>query len=144
MKAVKYFEDFINSRIIEKCQIDSSRANFLIKEAKRKHESLNEIIKKIGVSELNAHEIIEISYDVIMGLIRAKLCQTGFKSSGEGAHEAEVSYLRDLGFSENIVQFMDQVRYFRNGIKYYGKTFDKAYAEKVLDFLNKIYPRLLS
>ena len=39
---------------------------------------------------------------------------------------------------------MDEVRYNRNGIKYYGTTLDKEYAEKVFAFLNKVYPKLKS
>ena len=38
--------------------------------------------------------------------------------------------------------FTNDLRYFRNGILYYGKSFDKEYGEKVLDFLNKTYPKL--
>ena len=66
----------------------------------------------------------------------------GYNASGLGAHEAEVSYLRVLGFSENDVQFADQLRFFRNGMLYYGTMLDKAYAEKVLEFTRSIYPKL--
>jgi hypothetical protein len=142
MKSYKHFEEFLREGIISKYQPDFSRARFLIKESERKQKSMKQFIEKVGLSNLNAHDIIENCYDILIGLIRAKLCKDGFKSSGEGAHEAEVAYLRNLQFSEEIVQFMDQLRYFRNGIKYYGKVFDKEYAEKVLDFLEKIHPRL--
>ncbi len=143
MSFLKKFEDFLESGIIEKRQKDFSRANFLIKESERKRASMNQILEKIKLSDLNAHDIIESCYDILIGLIRAKLYQDGFKSSGEGSHEAEVSYLEILKFSESTRQFMDQLRYFRNGIKYYGKVFDKFYAEKVLEFLNKTYPKLI-
>ena len=53
----------------------------------------------------------------------------GYNASGLGAHEAEVSYLRVLGFSENDVQFADQLRFFRNGMLYYGTMLDKEYAK---------------
>lgn len=33
-----------------------------------------------------------------MELIRAKLLRDGFKSGGAYAHEAEVAYLRNMGF----------------------------------------------
>ncbi len=66
----------------------------------------------------------------------------GFGTSGKGAHEAEVSYLRKIGFKDQEVEFADRLRYFRNGILYYGKNYDKEYAEKVLKFLNLIYPKL--
>ena len=66
----------------------------------------------------------------------------GYNAAGFGAHEAEVSYLRKLGFSEKDIQFADQLRYFRNGILYYGTTLDKEYAEKIIEFTKKIYPKL--
>lgn len=66
----------------------------------------------------------------------------GYNASGAGAHEAEVSYLRVLGFEEKDVQFVNQLRYFRNGMLCYGTMLDEEYAKKVLDFFNKIYPKL--
>jgi len=47
--------------------------------------------------------------------------------------------MRKIGFNELDVSFMNELRYFRNGIKYYGKRLDKKYAEKVLKFLNRLY-----
>jgi len=41
-----------------------------------------------------------------------------------------------------IKRFMNDLRFFRNGILYYGKDFDAEYGKKVLDFLNNIYPKL--
>ena len=78
-----------------------------------------------------------------MELIRAKMLLEGYNASGQGAHEAEVSYLRVLGFSEKDVQFADQMRFFRNGMLYYGKILDKEYAEKVVDFVKQTYPKLI-
>lgn len=142
MKPLKKFEDFLKEGVIKKQEPDLSRANFLIKDSERKQKSMKITIEKIGLSEINAPEIIEYCYDIIMGLIRANLSKKGFKSYGEGSHEAEVSYLRNLDFSEPTVQFMDQLRYFRNRMKYYGKFLDKEYAERVLGFFNYILPPL--
>ena len=72
----------------------------------------------------------------------AKLYADGYSSSGQGAHEAEVSYMRKIGFTETDVGFADNLRYYRNGILYYGKRVDAEYANKVLVFLNRIYPIL--
>ena len=63
-------------------------------------------------------------------------------ASGEGAHEAEVTYMKNMGFSEREVRFMNDLRYFRNGILYYGKNFDADYGRKVLNFLDNIFPVL--
>jgi len=142
MKAVKSFNEFIKLNIVKKQSKDKSRAEFLIKEAERKFKSLKERLEKIGIKEDNANDYIESCYDILMQLVRAKMFLEGYNASGIGAHEAEVSYLRNLKFSEVDVQFTHQLRYFRNGILSYGTNLDKEYAEKVLSFLNKIYPKL--
>ena len=50
--------------------------------------------------------------------------------------------MRILGFDEKDVQFVDQLRYFRNGILYYGTQLDMIYTKSVMEFTNKIYLRL--
>ena len=77
-----------------------------------------------------------------MELIRAKLLLEGYNASGHGAHEAEVSYMRVLRFNENDVQFANQLRFFRNGMIYYGTILDTEYAEKVIEFTKRIYLKL--
>ena len=142
MKAPFYFEEFIKKGIVKKQSPDKLRAKDLIAEAERKSHSLKNILDKIGLNNENANDIMEYCYDIIINLARAKMLLGGFNASGIGAHEAEVSFLRKLNFSEIEVKFMNQLRYFRNGIMYYGKKFDKEYAQKVLDFLSKIKKRL--
>ena len=68
--------------------------------------------------------------------------EQGFTSSGQGAHEAEVAYARRLKFTDSEIQMLDQLRYFRNGILYYGKRFDKDYADKIIEFTKKVCKRL--
>jgi len=139
---VKLFEEYLREGIIKKQTPDVSRAKSLIKEAEESYNVLTGIIERIGLNNQNANYIIKNCYDIIMELIRAKMFLDGFSSSGIGAHESEVSYLKEIGFKDTEVEFADQLRYFRNGILYYGKSFDKEYAKKVLVFLNKIYKRL--
>ena len=64
------------------------------------------------------------------------------KKQSPNKKRAEVSYMKELEFSENEVRFMNEVRYFRNGIKYYGKIFTKEYADQVVEFLKKIEGKL--
>ena len=66
----------------------------------------------------------------------------GYNASGPGAHEAEISYMRNLGFKENEIRFADQMRFFRNGMLYYGTILDKVYAEKVILFTKDKYSEL--
>ncbi len=78
------------------------------------------MIQKIKLSDSNANSFVKSCYDILMELIRARMILEGYNASGFGAHEAEVSYMRILGFNENDVQFTDQIRFFRNGMLYYG------------------------
>ncbi|MAG07592.1 hypothetical protein CMI46_02145 [Candidatus Pacearchaeota archaeon] len=142
MRELKEFEEFLKKGIVKKQTPDEARAKDLNEEAERKFGSLNMILDKIGLSDENANDIIEICYDIVSYLIRAKMLLRGYSSSGAGAHEAEVAYLKTLNFSEEDVRFVNQLRYFRNGIMYYGKRFDKEYAEKVIDFMKKVRERL--
>ena len=142
MRHLKPFEDFVKEGVVKRITVNKERAKSLISEADRKTNSLKEQLEKIGIKGENANDYIEYCYNVIMNLIRAKLFLKGYSASGQGAHEAEVSYLRELGFTEKDVQFADQLRYFRNGILYYGTSLDKEYADKVLEFTKRVYRRL--
>ncbi|MEK6850585.1 MAG: hypothetical protein AABX85_03345 [Nanoarchaeota archaeon] len=142
MKEIKRFDEFIKNGIVKKVKHNQSRVIDLKAKAEKKKASLQERIDKIELTEGNAEDYVESCYDIIMLCIRAKMLSNGYKASGLGAHEAEVSYLRNLGFSEKEIQFADQLRYFRNGMLYYGTTLDKEYVQKVLEFFNQIYSKL--
>lgn len=140
MKLPKEFEYYLKDAI--KKSKDKPRAEFLLNESDISLEGLNERIKIIGINDKNANSIIKDCYDIMIEIIRAKLLLEGYSFSGNYAHEAEISYLKKLGFPDNEVSFLNELRYFRNSIMYYGKILDKEYAKKVLDFLNKIHSKL--
>lgn len=140
MRVLKTFEEFVKEGIVKKQKPNPERAKSLIQESKNKKEFFDKILKQFSFQQMNFNYIIETTYDVLIELVRAKLFLEGFNSSN--SHEAEVSYMRNIGFSEKDVLFMNSLRYFRNGIKYCGRIFSKEYAKKVFDFLNKSYPFL--
>ena len=142
MRHLKLFEEYISNGIVRRISINKERAKSLILESERKMRSINLQLEKIGIIEDNANDYIEHCFDSIMNLVRAKLYLEGYSASGLGAHEAEVSYLRNLDFAEKDIQFADQLRYFRNGILYYGTALDKEYANKVIEFAKKTHPKV--
>ena len=142
MKMPKEFSYYIAQGIIVKSSPNMQRAAFLIKESENSLEGLKERVDKIGINDKNANSIVKDCYDIIMELIRAKLLMEGYTSSGQYSHEAEVSYLQVLKFQEKDIIFLNELRYFRNSVTYYGKILDKEYAQKVYGFLNEIYPKL--
>jgi hypothetical protein len=77
----------------------------LIKEAEEKKRFLDLTLQKIPSEEMNANYIVDSCYDILMELTRAKMFMQGYNSSS--SHEAEVSFLRVLGFAEADVRFMN-------------------------------------
>ncbi|MBU2638408.1 MAG: hypothetical protein KJ955_05520 [Nanoarchaeota archaeon] len=142
MNLPRDFEEYVREGIIRKCSINKSRAMFLISESQKSLIGLNERMEAIGINENNANSIIKDCYDIIMEMIRARLLLTGYCSAGQFAHEAEVSYLKKEGFSETEVSFLNDLRYFRNSITYYGKILNTEYAKQVVEFTRKMYPKL--
>jgi hypothetical protein len=138
---MREFQDYLKEGSVHKQTPNIERAYYLLDEAKEKKKFLNLITTKAIPKEKWNHNVIcEQCYDIIMETIRAKMFIDGFKSS---SHEAEVSYLKILNFEEIEVKQMDELRYYRNGIKYYGIQLNLEYAEKTLIFLEKIHERLL-
>lgn len=142
MRPIKDFEEFVRLGIVKKQSPDISRAQFLREESEKSYSFLQKKIQAFGISEETANDLIKSCYDIIMELIRAKMLLEGYNASGQGAHESEVSYLRTIGFKEKEVQFTDQLRYFRNGMLYYGNSLDKEYAQNVVDLTKRIYIQL--
>jgi len=142
MKSLKRFEDFLKEGIVRRVRINKERSKSSVVQAERRMNSLKSRLEKLGINDENANDYVEYCYDIIATLVRARLYLDGYSIGGIGAHEAEVSYLRVLGFPENDVQFVDQMRFFRNGILYYGTALDAEYAEKVIEFTKQIYPKL--
>ena len=61
------------------------------------------MVQKLGVGDLHVDSYVKEGHDILMSFVRAKMLIDGYSASGWGGHEAEVSYLRNLGFSENEV-----------------------------------------
>jgi hypothetical protein len=142
MNNIKSFEEFVKKRVVKKQSPDRPRAEFLEKEAEQSYSYLLELVEKMGINDTNANDYVKKCYDILMGLIRAKMLLEGYNASGYGAHEAEVYYMENLGFKEKETKFVDQMRYFRNGMLYYGTILDKEYAEKVILFTKDKYIKL--
>lgn len=142
MRNLKSFKEFVEKGIVRKQKFDYQRAESLVLESDDKYAFFIKIKEKMGFKELNPNYVIETCYDVLIELIRAKLLSKGYNS--DNSHEAEVAFMRELGFNENEVRFMDDLRYFRNSIKYYGKILNLEYAEKVIAFMENARKKLKS
>jgi len=141
--SLESFERFRKTGIVKKQKPDISRAKSLIEESDKRKKFLENVLDKIGLNEINANYISEGVYDIVIGLIRAKMLVDGFSASGHSAHAAEISYMRFMDFSESEINIMDRLRKFRNKVKYYGKQLTIEYAQNMLKILDKNYERIL-
>lgn len=137
---LRKFEEFLATGVVRKQTPNRERALSLIKEAEEKKQFLDVCMKKIPSELMNPNFIIDCCYDILMEFVRAKMFVDGYNAGN--SHEAEVSYMRNIDFSEADVMLMNEMRYYRNGTKYYGSILSKEYAEKVLQFMNRTYPKL--
>jgi hypothetical protein len=133
---MKAFREFLAQGMIKEREKDEARARNLIKSAEKRKSVME---KYLPLNEETTVQIIEESYDVIREMLEAKLCKEGYKSYN---HEAVIAYLSELGFSQEEVLFVDRLREIRHGTKYYGKNVSIEYAQKVRNFLERIYEKL--
>ena len=137
---LRKFEEYIKDRIVRKQTPNRHRALSLIKESQEKEDFLEVSLKTIPEEEMSANFIVDYCYDIVMELLRARMFMDGYNAGN--SHEAEVSYMIVLGFSEADANFMDEIRYYRNGTKYYGTILDMEYADKVKEFTGRISSKL--
>jgi hypothetical protein len=138
---MKDFKEYIQQGIVRKQDPNMPRAQSLIEESKNKKQYLETTLKLIPKDNLNANVIIDQCYDIIIELIRAKLQLDGY-NTGQ-SHEAEVSYLTILGFSLHDAKSMDELRYYRNGTKYYGVILEMKYATQIILFMRQMHAKLI-
>ena len=91
--------------------------------------------------------MVELRYTEIGQVKSIRSCIviiSGLKNcvNGQIVHIGSGTVATILGFDEKDVQFADQLRFFRNGMLYYGTQLDKAYAVKVIEFTKRIYTKL--
>ncbi|MBU4284416.1 MAG: hypothetical protein KJ968_04875 [Nanoarchaeota archaeon] len=134
------FEEYIRKGIVKKQYPNRQRALSLVKESEEKKKFLEILLKNIPKEQMNANFVVDYCYDIIMELLRAKMFIDGYNAGN--SHEAEVSYMLLIGFIQADARFVDEIRYYRNGTKYYGKILNREYAGKVLEFTKRTFPKL--
>jgi len=144
MRNLFEFEYYLKKGIVKKRRPEKSRAEFLIEESKKSLIGLKLRVEKMGIDKFNANSIIKDIHDIIVQSLRAKMLLAGFYASGNYAHEAEVAYMKKLEFNDFEISFVNVLRASRNGINYYGKSFEEKYAKECYAFLIKNYKKFLS
>jgi hypothetical protein len=124
------FEYFLEKEEVKKCSADTELAKSLIKD-------MQDRVKKSLMldAKLFSKIIFENIYDGIRDFCDALLALAGFKSY---SHQASIAYLIKEKFDVSVVEELDQLRYKRNGSKYYGKPISAEDAEQIKSFYSRI------
>jgi len=127
---MKEFDYFLKNGDVRKVSRDIELAKSLVND-------MNERINKASLldSEVFAKIVYENFYDALRDFSDAVLAVKGFKSY---SHQASISYLRKVGFSESIIMDLDNFRYKRNSSKYYGEVIFSEDSEDIKKFYKKI------
>ncbi|MBR9702498.1 hypothetical protein GOV10_00545 [Candidatus Woesearchaeota archaeon] len=135
---MKSFKDYLEGGVVKRRFDNKSKA--------LKEESMNKFFfleqTAALLSEQNANTFVELTYDAIMLLLRAKLSEAGYKAQGLGAHEAEIAFFEDA-LEKKELAMLDKLRYYRNGSVYYGEKLTEGYAKKVIAFAKEIKEKLV-
>ena len=103
------FKHYIENGVVKKQSPNLPRAEFLKSETEKSFIGLKNRIEKLGIDEYNANSIIKDVQDIILEKIRAKMLIEGYNASGNYAHEAEVAYMKLLGFSDYEISFVNKL-----------------------------------
>ena len=127
------FEDFISSGEVRKKEVDKNLNRVLIESALDRKLFLEKEIK-------TPKYVIENVYDTLRELIEARLALEGYKSY---SHQATILFLKKFKqFNEFEISFLENLRKFRHGLKYYGKLASVSDSLKVLKFFKDIFSKL--
>ncbi len=102
---MKEFKYYLNKKDIKKSSKDTELAKSLIKDMLERIEKSN----KLSTNEYSKI-IFENMYDALRDFCDALLAINGYKSY---SHSASISFLKNIGFNDNIINQMDLFRYKR-------------------------------
>ncbi|HIH31448.1 TPA: hypothetical protein HA235_01960 [Candidatus Woesearchaeota archaeon] len=133
---MREFEYFLNSGDVKIVHKNKILAEALVFDSDDRFRFL----LTIEFNETNSRYIVENSYDIIRALIEANLALEDYKSY---SHEATIAFLkRFIEFRDSELNYLDDLRKVRHGIKYNAGTTTSHDAEKVLEFTKTMKEKL--
>jgi len=125
------FEYYLKKGAVKKSRKDVEKAKSLLKKARKRMETAD----NIQVKDFK----LEFVYEAIIELIEALMSLEGYKSY---SHEADIAFLRRLNFPENVILKLDEVRRNRHRSKYYGVELKADKTEELIKFCKDIFKKL--
>ncbi len=120
-----------------------------VKPDKQKSESLRKMaeitLERLGNTDMEKYPSNTLSdyYDVVHKLIEAITVREGVKVKGEGAHQELIDYVaKQKKIDEQMRQFLQQMRDYRNRISYEGFMIKKNYINLNKEIIKRIINQL--
>jgi len=124
--------------VITKIKPDYQKSESLKKMAEITLERLN----KTEMEAYPSNSLLDF-YDAIHKLLEALTLSSGVKIKGEGAHQELIDYLANQKkIDEQMRQFLQQMRDYRNRISYEGFMINKNYISLNKGLIEKIIKHL--
>ena len=141
MTTLKDFEHYKQKNIVYKIRPDKNKAQNLQNKARIQKTFLQETQKHIPNLDRYNHIIVELTYSSLIKLARSHLYLKGYKTKGEGSHQAQIAFLELEGISKKHMNNLNQLRKIRNKIKYTEKHANHTTTEVITQF-KQIYKTL--
>jgi len=120
-----------------------------VKPDKQKSESLRKMaeitLERLGNTDMEKYPSNTLSdyYDIVHKLIEAITVREGVKVKGEGAHQELIDYVaKQKKIDEQMRQFLQQMRDYRNRISYEGFMINKNYINLNKEIIKRIINQL--
>ncbi|MGV8162580.1 MAG: hypothetical protein ACP5N2_04585 [Candidatus Nanoarchaeia archaeon] len=105
-----------------------------------------ERLSKTEIEEYASNSLIDY-YDVLHKLMEALSLSKGYKIKGEGAHQELIDFVcKELALEDEVREFLQQMREYRNRVQYEGFFINKNYIffnkEKIIFLINLLFSKL--
>ena len=129
---VMEFEYYLRKGSVRKTFPDKNRARSLVKMAIKRLELAKEL--------KNPNFKLEMAYESIIECIEAIMSLHGYKSY---SHEADIAFLRKIGFLEEDIIKVDNLRKLRHRSKYYGEEISENVSNTAIKIAENIIGKIL-
>ena len=129
------FEYYLSKGLVKKRRKDTDLASSLVNSSRDRMKFSKEIMKS------RPRYALEMAYESVIELIEALLALEGLKS---WSHEANIVFLLKVGFIETDIARLDLSRRKRHSSKYYGISFTPEEAKEEIEYLGRVFNRILS
>jgi len=117
-------KECIERRIVKNIKPDHEMAKSLVKDARNKIKTAEEI----KLSQTSSSSLITLYYDALRGKLEALALKKGFKIYN---HECYYAFLKEILQKKELAEEFNRFRKIRNNINYYGEEISISESKEI-------------